>query len=571
MWRVILSGLALIAIHQTEVNSAEWWDNSIIYQVYPRSFKDSDGDGVGDLNGITSKLEHIRDTGATALWLSPIYESPQVDFGYDISNFTRIDPQYGTLDDFHQLIEKAKSLGLRVLLDLVPNHSSDQHDWFKKSINKVKPYDKYYVWRNAKTSENGTRLPPNNWLSIFGGPAWTWNEKRKQYYYHQFASAQPDLNYRDSKLRAEMDNVIKFWLDQGIDGFRVDAIIHMYEDKNFRDEPLSNLPGIPPDDYLYLTHPYTKDQNETYNIITRWRKIMDDHSAAHETDKKFGIVEAGSPLPLQMKYYAHGMYPFNFMFTAEFNKNSKPSEIASKVKELLVNIPRGESTNWVVGNHDISRTGSRYGPKRIDQMSMLAAVLPGITVIYNGDEIGMLDRPMSWEETVDPAGCNAGPERYEQKSRDPARTPFQWDNTTSAGFSTNPETWLPVNENYVERNLKQQETDKVSHFKVFQAIAKLKSTSEVVKSGQLEISDDNDKVLGVVRRLPHRVPIALLINVTDEPVKLNLATWLHLPDTVKVYAASVGSGLNVGQRVKTSHFELPPSATVILAGRNLSV
>lgn len=182
------------------LNKSEWWDNAIIYQVYPRSFKDSNGDGIGDLNGITSRLSHIRDAGAQGLWLSPIYASPQVDFGYDISNFTNIDPIYGTFEDFKHLVDQAKSLGLRLLLDLVPNHSSDQHLWFKNSVKRVKPFDEYYIWQDGKAGPNGTRLPPNNWLSVFGGPAWTWNKERRQFYYHQFAPAQPDLNYRSPKV-----------------------------------------------------------------------------------------------------------------------------------------------------------------------------------------------------------------------------------------------------------------------------------------------------------------------------------------------------------------------------------
>ncbi|XP_011705913.1 PREDICTED: maltase A2-like, partial [Wasmannia auropunctata] len=195
----------------------DWYKNSLVYQIYPRSFQDSNGDGIGDLNGITSRLEHIAEIGADALWMSPIFSSPQVDYGYDVSNYTDINVEYGTLADFDALVKKAKSLGLKVILDFVPNHSSDQHEWFLKSIDRIKPYDNYYIWKDGKS--NGTE-PPNNWLSVFGGPAWTKNEKRGQYYMHQFAAGQPEFNYHNAELREEMKNVLTFWMKRGVEGFR---------------------------------------------------------------------------------------------------------------------------------------------------------------------------------------------------------------------------------------------------------------------------------------------------------------------------------------------------------------
>ena len=574
MSKVVLLSLAVLIsqciVHAEEKEPPKWWENSIIYQVYPRSFKDSNGDGIGDLNGIASKLEHIRDAGAKALWLSPIYSSPQVDFGYDISNFTDVDPNYGTLKDFDNLVAKAKALGLKVLLDLVPNHSSDQHEWFKKSVKRIKPYDNFYVWKDGKVGPNGKRLPPNNWISIFTGPAWTWNEERKQFYYHQFASAQPDLNYRDPILRKEMENVLTFWLDRGVDGFRIDAIIHLFEDALLRDEPRSNRPGVLPDDYDYLIHLYTKDQDEIYNLTSSWRQLMDKHSETHKSDKKYAIVEAGSPLPLMMKYYTVGVDPFNFMFIGALNNNSRASDYVREIRTWMDNMPIGNSANWVIGNHDNRRVASRlgYNSNRADQLSMLATILPGITVIYNGDEIGMVDRHMTFEETVDPAGCNAGRDRYESKSRDPARTPFQWDNTTSAGFSTNPKTWLPVHQNYKTLNLAAEKVAVTSHFKVFQTLAKLKK-SLTVRTGQLEISTDkNNTVLGVVRRLPYYAPVVLLINISDKAVKLDLRPWLHVPDSMRIHAASVKSGLKE-QIVKTGEILLPGAASVVLGGETV--
>lgn len=415
MLRLCLSIAALIALTASAaVHKAnkDWYKNSLVYQIYPRSFKDSNGDGIGDLNGITSKLEHIADIGAHALWLSPIYTSPQVDFGYDIANFTDVDPVYGTLADFDRLVAKAKSLGLKVILDFVPNHSSDKHEWFKKSAQRIKPYDEYYVWRDGKMV-NGTRKPPNNWLSVFWGSAWEWNPTRKQYYLHQFAVGQPDLNYRSPALQQEMKNVLKFWMNRGAEGFRIDAINHMYEDARFRDEPRRNVPGLSDDDYESLDHIYTKNLPETYDVLKSWRQLLNNHSKAADT--KMILTEAYTSLDLTLKFYRSGSnVPFNFMFIAELNNQSSAADFKLKIDNWMKIVPNKPAyvANWVVGNHDNHRAATRYGVMRADQLSMLAIILPGVSVIYNGDEIGMVDRPFTYEETVDPAGCNAGPDRY---------------------------------------------------------------------------------------------------------------------------------------------------------------
>ncbi|XP_043664362.1 maltase 1-like, partial [Vespula pensylvanica] len=463
------------------------YKNSLIYQIYPRSFKDSNGDGIGDLNGITSKLEHIAEIGADALWLSPIYTSPQADFGYDIANFTDVNPEYGTLDDFDKLVAKAKSLGLKVILDYVPNHSSHEHEWFKKSVQRIKPYDDYYIWRNA-TYVNGTRQPPNNWLSVFGGSAWEWNEQRKQYYFHQFVAGQPDLNYRNKDLDQEMKDVYSFWMDRGVEGFRIDAINHMFEDPRFLDEPSANRPDLPPDDYDTLDHIYTKNLNETYDVLASWRKLLDQHSNKTKGDYKMFLTEAYTDFDLTVRYYKSGStVPFNFMFISDLNNASSAPDFKRFIDRWMNNIPSKDYVaNWVVGNHDNHRAPSRFGKERADELNILSMILPGVSVVYNGDEIGMLDRDFTYEETVDPAGCQAGPDRYYLKSRDPERTPFQWDNSTSAGFSTSNKTWLPVHSNYKTLNLALQKNSPISHYKVFKALAALKK-KPIIAHGSLEV------------------------------------------------------------------------------------
>lgn len=526
---------------------------------------DSDGDGVGDLAGITSKLDHVNAVAGT-VWLSPIYSSPQRDFGYDVSNFTDINPEYGTLEDFDELVAKAKSLGLRVLLDFVPNHSSDEHEWFKKSIQRIKPYDDYYVWRDGRVGGNGVRLPPNNWLSAFTGSAWEWNNERGQYYLHQFLTSQPDLNYRNPNVQREMEEVLKFWLDRGVDGFRIDAIALLVEDAQLRDEPRSKN-DVPPDDYDFLEHVYTRNLPETYDIVQSWKWLMDKYSREHGTDEKLALMEVGGELPFVMKYYHIGVDPFNFQFLGDINNRSTPRDFGRGILTWMKFMPRGKIANWVIGNHDVHRVATRFGHHRADQMSMLSVVLPGMMVIYNGDEIGMLDRYFTYEETIDPAGCNAGPERYSMKSRDPERTPYQWDDTVSAGFSTNPKTWLPVNGNYKTLNLALQKTVEDSHYKVFQTLTKLKKLP-IIEKGNLQILVST-KVLAVTRRLSGEDPVVLLINFDDNLVELNVSAWARIPEEMFIYVASVQSGLKSGDILNTTKLSIPGSATIILTPRKL--
>ncbi|NP_001153339.1 alpha-glucosidase-like [Nasonia vitripennis] len=562
---LVLGASAFHIVVDEAKQDLDWWKTSVIYQIYPRSFKDSNGDGIGDLNGITSKLEHIKEAGADALWLSPIYSSPQKDFGYDISNFTDIAPEFGTLKDFDKLVTKAKSLGLKVMLDFVPNHSSHEHVWFNKSVNRVKPYDDYYIWRDAKKGPNGERRPPNNWLSVFGGSAWEWNEKRQQYFYHAFVVGQPDLNYRNPDLRKEMENVLTFWMDRGVDGFRVDAVNHMFEDPALRDEPKSSN-DVPPDDYESLDHIYTRDLDDTYTVVKSWQVLLDNYVKNHKTDGKLQILEAYTSIPKSMKFYDVGANPFNFMFIANLNNGSSASDFKRTIDGWLNAIPEGKVANWVVGNHDNHRVASRYGfnNNRADQISLLSGILPGIAVVYNGDEIGMVDRPFTFAETVDPAGCQAGPQRYHIKSRDPERTPFQWDATTSAGFSNSTKTWLPVHSNYKTVNLAAQKVATKSHYKIFQALTKLKKTPTLQK-GTVEVLLATEKVLAIVRRLANNPTVALLINFDNKPVTMDARTWLNIDEKKKIQIASLKSGLNFGATVDTTRLVLPGAASVILS------
>lgn len=543
----------------------EWWKDTFIYQIYPRSFMDSNGDGIGDLNGITSKLEHFVDLNVSAIWISPIYVSPMVDFGYDIANFTDIDPIYGTLSDFTNMTTKAKALGIKVILDFVPNHTSDKHPWFQKSIKKIQPYSDYYIWMDG-VLVNGTTQPPNNWLSVFGNSAWEFNKERGQYYLHQFAIGQPDLNYHNIPLNTEMLNVLTFWLDHGVDGFRIDAINHLIEDTRYLDEPKIANSGVPDNDYDSLKHIYSKDQIGTYTILQTWRKAIDAHGKKLKGESKIILTEAYTSLTNTIMYYNYGSnIPMNFMFITPLNNQSTTMDFKRHIDAWINNVPKGNLANWVVSNHDQHRVGTRYGTRRTDEFSMLVATLPGVGIIYYGDEIGMIDRPMTWNETVDPAGCNAGPQRYYLKSRDPARTPFQWDNSTNAGFSTANITWLPVHSNYKTVNLAAEKLMMNSHYSLFKKLVALKK-KPIIQSGTTEVILVGEMVLGVVRRLPDVPPVVLLVNFSETTVIVDARTWMNIPEQLTVYASSVESNIPCEVTMDTTEVNLPAAASVILAG-----
>ncbi|EDW46946.1 GM21039 [Drosophila sechellia] len=426
---LLLLAIASNEACQVQSSSSEttkdWWQTAQFYQIYPRSFKDSDGDGIGDLNGITSKLEYLKDLGVTAAWLSPIFKSPMVDFDYDISDFFDIQPEYGTLEDFRTLIKKAKELDLKIVLDFVPNHSSNESEWFLKSVKREKGYEDYYVWHDGKiNSTTGKREPPTNWLQYFRGSAWEWNEVRQQFYLHQFAVQQPDLNYRNPLVVEQMKRVLRYWLNEGVSGFRSDALPPLFEvvpdgDGQFPDEVVSGATEDT-EDRDYLTTTYIENQPETIDMFYGNRSTE------------------GAHLP----------FKFNLITVME-QKGLSASNVQEVIDLWLKNIPAGRTPNWVLGNHDKRRAASRYGKEHMEGMNMLVMILPGVSVTYQGEEIGMTDGEISWEDTVDPWGCNSNPNIYEQYTRDPERTPFQWTGGTNAGFTNGSTTWLPLAADFI--------------------------------------------------------------------------------------------------------------------------
>jgi alpha-glucosidase len=374
-----------------------WWRRGVIYEIYPRSFQDSDGDGVGDLRGITSRLPYLRELGVDAIWLTPIYQSPQADFGYDISDHTAIDPQYGDLADFDELVARAHAQDLRVLLDYVPNHTSDQHPWFRERPD-------FYYWRDE----------PNNWRAAFGGSAW--ERVGDRYYLHTYLREQPDLNWRNPEVRAAMFDVLRFWLDHGVDGFRVDAMRQLLKDPDWRDNPVNpDWDGVDPFESLLKIH--SADLDEVQDVVAEIRSVIGD---------RLMVAEVYAPIERLVRYYGEGgrgaQLPFNFHL---IGTPWEAEAIASLVERYEAALPEGAWPNWVLGNHDRPRIASRVGLAQARVAAMLLLTLRGTPTLYYGDELGMTD----------------GPDRgHDQAGRDGERTPMQW--SADGGFST-AEPWLP--------------------------------------------------------------------------------------------------------------------------------
>ena len=460
-----------------------WWQTGVIYQIYPRSFQDSNGDGVGDLPGITQRLDYLSDTlNVDAIWLSPIYPSPMHDFGYDVADYCDIHPMFGTLADFDRLLEETHRRGLKMILDLVPNHTSDEHPWFLESRrSRDNPKRDWYIWRDP-APDGG---PPNNWLSHFGGPAWNLDETTGQYYLHQFVKQQPDLNYRNPDVVEAMLNNMRFWLDRGVDGFRVDVIGLMMKDPEFRDEPLNpNWDGVYP--FTKLQHIYTANLPEVHHLIVEMRKLLDSY------DDRMMVGETYLPNDELMKYYGttdmlECHLPFNFQLILA--KWIAPG-VRKMVNEYEAVLPGDAWPNWVLGNHDQHRLATRVGASQARVANMLLLTLRGTPTCYYGDELGMEDVAIPPEKIQDPPAVNQ-PEIAHIVGRDPERTPMQWDDSPNAGFSA-PEVedlWLPIAANYKEVNVARELKDPHSFLNYFRRLLAIRKSTPALLWGDYSSHD----------------------------------------------------------------------------------
>ncbi|XP_041973870.1 uncharacterized protein LOC121729416 [Aricia agestis] len=551
----------------------EWWETSILYQIYPRSFADSDGDGIGDLKGITSKLGYVKEIGVGAIWLSPIFQSPMYDFGYDISDFYAIHDEFGTMEDFEELMAKANELDIKIVLDLVPNHGSNESVWFQEALNGNEKYYNYFVWEDGIIDEEGNRQPPNNWLSHFRGSAWEWRDEVGKYYLHQFAVGQPDFNYRNPEVAEEIKNVIRFWLEKGVAGFRVDAVNCLFEvDKElyggkYPDEPRSGDIDADPDSHNYLNHIYTKDRNETYYMVYDWRDVLEEF-AAKDGMPRVMMTEVYATVQNVMRYFGEGdrigaQMPFNFALIEDINGDFSAPDLKRSIEKFLTYKPIDKNANWVVGNHDNSRMATKFGPTRVDAMNMVVLLLPGVGVSYMGEELGMEDGYVSWEDTVDPSGCNTNdPINYYKESRDPERTPFHWNAEKNAGFSTADKTWLPMADNYELVNVEVQKAAARSHLKVYQALAELRQ-EKTFKYGRYESLAFNEDVL-VFRRWYKGETYLVVINLHDKDHILDLTYLENVSGDASVVITSVESPKQEGDIVNVSALPVAPNESIVL-------
>lgn len=488
-------------------NDNDWWRRGLFYQVYPRSYQDSDEDGIGDIRGITKRLPYLKSLGVDAVWLSPIFSSPMADFGYDISDYTGVDPLFGSMRDFDVLVETAHENELKIILDLVPNHTSDQHPWFIESrASREKRKRDWYIWRDG-ASKGG---PPNNWLSEFGGSAWQYDETSGQYYYHAFLAQQPDLNWRNPNVREAIYDVMRFWLRRGVDGFRVDVIWHLIKDAEFRDNPPNPhfVEGWPPHEKI-LTR-YSTDQPEVHEVVAEMRRVVD------EFDHRVLIGEIYLPLHRLVAYYGNNLagaqMPFNFALLSTLWSARSIERIIADYERVL---PPGAWPNWVLGNHDRPRVASRVGKEQARVAAMLLLTLRGTPTLYYGDEIGMHQVAIAPDQVRDPfeknvPGIGVG--------RDGCRTPMQWDATAGAGFTT-AKPWLPLADDCIQENVATLDADSGSILNLYRALIGLrKKLPQLARGAYQPIAVQGDILL--YRRTSEDEAIVVALNLGAEPVSV---------------------------------------------------
>ena len=477
-----------------------WWKTAVVYEIYPRSFQDSNADGVGDLPGILARLKYLVEFGVEAIWIAPIFPSPMADFGYDVADYCGIDPLFGTMDDFDSLLREAHRCGLKVILDFVPNHTSNLHPWFLQSRSSRENAKRdWYLWRDR----------PNNWMSNFGGSGWEWDEPTGQFYYHSFLKEQPDLNWRNPAVRAAMYDVLRFWLDKGVDGFRVDVMWLMIKDDQYRDNPPN--PQYEPgqsSDHSFLPV-YNANRPEVHAVVAEMRSVIDGYP------NRVLIGEIYLPTTELMAYYGPNLdgadLPFNFLL---LQAPWTAQAVAGVITDYTNALPRGAWPNWVLGNHDKPRVASRVGAGQARVAAMLLLTLPGTVTLYYGEEIGMRDGTISAAEVRDPAekrqpGIGMG--------RDPERTPMPWDESPLAGFTTG-SPWLPLNSDHAIHNVEALQKEDGSILQLYHKLIALRRAHSVFTSSQIHSVIFQGDLLCYERR-SGAVRFRVVLNLGHSPMR----------------------------------------------------
>jgi alpha-glucosidase len=538
-----------------------WWRHAVIYEIYPRSFQDSNGDGIGDINGIASRLDYLKDLGVDAIWITPMYPSPGVDYGYDISNYTAIDPEYGTIEDFDRMVSQAKSRGIRVLMDYVINHTSDQNDWFKESrSSKDNPKRDWYIWRDGKIGADGKLGPPNNWQSWFGGSAWTYDEATRQYYYHYFYKQQPDLNWRNPEVRKAMYGVLQFWMQHGVSGFRIDAVSRLFEDPQMRDDPY--LPGYNAFGDRNIQHKYTDDLPEVHEVLREVRKVVDafpgdpvlvteaDEPNVVELTKMYGVDGSNDEVQLPMDFQIADV---NELSAVKFRK---------LFDEVEANTAKGQP-EYFFSNHDQRRQWDRYGDGiHNDQIARLMAALllttRGTPQMYYGEEIGMRTTdPARIEDVHDPIGKLGWPK---DKGRDGERTPMQWDATPGAGFTTG-KPWLPIPPSAATYNVATESANADSIYNTYKRLLALRRDEPALRNGEYEAVDPtNEHVFSFLRKSGEET-ILVSLNMSAQPRTVSIDAG---KSGEVMYRSPLGKAGLAPETLPLKHIELEPFGFVVL-------
>jgi alpha-glucosidase len=552
---------SFIGAHQSDT---PWWKHAFIYEIYPRSFQDSNGDGIGDLNGITQRLDYLKSLNVDAIWISPIYPSPQVDFGYDISDYENIDPQYGTLADFDKLVAEAKKRNIRIIMDMVMNHTSDQHKWFLESkSSKTNPKRDWFVWRDGKgTDANGKPIPPNNWISDFGGSAWEYDPSTKQFYYHEFYKQQPDLNWRNPAVEKAMFDSCRFWLDRGVAGFRLDAIPTLFEDEKLRDEPTTSGTNAYGDQNV--SDVYTNNLPEVHDVIRRLRSLIDSYPGdrvligetylpnVQELDKWYGGAKHNElQLPMDMQ--------------VGFTNKLDAALFRQRINDAETQIS-GNHPLFVFDNHDNARSWNRYGDGVHDQAiaRLIATMLltsRATAMTYYGAEIGMVTAtPTRKEDVKDPIGITGWPK---EKGRDGERTPMQWSDSKDAGFSTAATTWLPIPPNYTTVNVKTEEGEPDSLLNWNKQLIAMRKDDPTLRDGrQVMLDKANPSVLSYIREAVGGHPaIVVALNFTAEDQTVSLDS--EAPIAGKTVSTIMTDAPSLKQTTSLHNITLPPYASWI--------
>ncbi|XP_041921036.1 neutral and basic amino acid transport protein rBAT isoform X1 [Alosa sapidissima] len=540
-WLIIACMLALIALTITVIalspRCLSWWQSTPVYQIYPRSFKDSNNDGIGDLKGIREKLDHFNYLNIKAIWISPFYKSPMKDFGYDVEDFRDIDPIFGTMADFDDLLAAMHDKGLRLIMDFIPNHSSDKHVWFQKSRMREDPYTDYYIWANCTDAK-----PPNNWVSVFGNSSWEYDPVRDQCYLHQFLKEQPDLNFRNPDVLREMTDVIRFWLDKGVDGFRMDAVKHMLEAPHLRNEPQVD-PLQPPEEVnteFELYHDYTYTQVGLHDILRAWRAELDKYS--REPGRyRFMVTESYDyeEIGKTMMYYSNDFvresdFPFNF-YLLDLPQGLSGHRAQELVSLWMTNMPQGKWPNWVVGNHDKPRMASSVGKDYISAINMMILTLPGTPTTYYGEEIGMENVHIDIEDIQDPFG------KFDPNAtRDPSRSPMQWNSGLNAGFSGNETgTWLPLSPNYTTINVEAQMRNMSSVLEQYRRVSLLRESELPLHRGWMCFVWSDADVFAFLREQDGLDRAFLVLINLGQATTTDLSSISGLPGRFRVHTSTV--------------------------------